>query len=44
LAAGGYDYILISVHGKRSPTVVRSGRIAIVGLSNAGKSALFNPR
>ena len=25
-------------------TVIRSGRITIVGRSNAGKSALFNPR
>ena len=44
LVAGGYDFILISVPDKRSLTVIRSGRITVVGRSNAGKSALFNPR
>jgi GTP-binding protein EngB required for normal cell division len=44
LVAGGYDFILFSLPDKRSPTVIRSGRITIVGRSNAGKSALFNPR
>jgi hypothetical protein len=44
LVAGGYDFILFFVPGKKSPTVIRSGRIAIVGHPDAGKSALFNPR
>jgi GTP-binding protein EngB required for normal cell division len=34
----------LSVPGKRPPTVSQSGRITIVGRSNAGKSALFNPQ
>jgi len=29
LVGGGHDFILISVSGKRSPTVIRSGRITI---------------
>jgi tRNA U34 5-carboxymethylaminomethyl modifying GTPase MnmE/TrmE len=40
--AGGCDFILISVTGKMSQTVIRSGLIAIVGRPNVRKSALFN--